>query len=130
MPSLNRVELIGHVGRDPETKYLSSGAAVCKFTVATSESWKDKATGDKKERTEWHSIQTWAKLAEVCEKYVVKGMLVYVTGSLRTSEWEDKDGGKRTRTEVTADSVLFLSKADRGSNSPPATGNDGEHIPF
>ena len=130
MPSLNKVEIIGHVGRDPEMKYTPSGAGVCKFSVATSEKWTDKASGEKKERTEWHSVQAWGKLAETCGKYVAKGMLVYVSGSLRTSEWEDKDGGKRSRTEINADSVLFLSKAALGH---PATGkpaNDGEDIPF
>lgn len=119
MPSLNRVEIIGHVGREPEMKYTPSGSGVCKFSVATSEKWTDKASGDKKERTEWHGVQAWGKLAEVCGKYVVKGMLVYVSGNLRTNEWEDKEGVKRSRTEINADSVLFLSKA---ALEPPYAG--------
>ena len=113
MPSLNRVEIIGHMGRDPETKYTPSGAAVCRFSVATSEKWTDKASGEKKERTEWHSVQVWGKLAEICEQYGRKCGLVYVSGSLRTNEWEDKDGQKKSRTEINAVEVLFLSKSDK-----------------
>lgn len=113
MPSLNRVEIIGHMGRDPETKYTPSGAAVCRFSVATSEKWTDKASGEKKERTEWHNVQAWGKLAEICEQYGRKGGLVYISGSLRTNEWEDKDGQKKSRTEINAAEVLFLSKSDK-----------------
>ena len=126
MPSLNRVEIIGHMGRDPETKYTPSGAAVCRFSVATSEKWTDKASGEKKERTEWHNVQAWGKLAEICEQYGRKGGLVYVSGSLRTNEWEDKDGQKKSRTEINAVEVLFLSKSDK----PAGPVKDDSDIPF
>ena len=135
MTSLNRVEIIGHAGRDAETSYTPSGSAVCKFSVATSEKWKDKQTGEKKERTEWHSVQVWGQLAEICGERVHKGDLVYVSGSLRTNEWEDRDGAKKSRTEINADKVLFLRKPVQEGN-PPAKRQSGfplkddDSIPF
>ena len=131
MPSLNKVEIIGHFGKDPEMNYTPSGAAVCKFSVATSEKWTDKASGDKKERTEWHNIQAWGKQADICGQYVSKGMLVYVSGSLRTSSWDDKDGIKRYKTEVNADKVLFLSgKSDKPNPDAIPSKPDDDEPPF
>lgn len=133
MPSLNRVELIGHVGRDPEMRMLPSGTAITNFSIATSEKWTDKATGEKKERTEWHQVQVFGKQAELVREYVTKGMLVYVSGQLRYSEWEDKTSGeKKQRAEVRVsgfgDQVLFLgggnggerkSRQQQGAPPPP-----------
>jgi single-strand DNA-binding protein len=129
MPSLNKVEIIGHVGKDPEMNYTPSGAAVCKFSVATSEKWTDKASGEKKERTEWHYIQAWGKQADICGQYIAKGMLVYVSGSLRTSSWDDKDGVKRYKTEVNADKVLFLSGKSEKPNPDPIPGKPADDEP-
>lgn len=133
MPSLNRVELMGHVGRDPEMRMLPSGTAITNFSIATSEKWTDKATGEKKERTEWHQVQVFGKQAELVREYVTKGMLVYVSGQLRYSEWEDKTSGeKKQRAEVRVsgfgDQVLFLgggnggerkSRQQQGAPPPP-----------
>jgi single-strand DNA-binding protein len=130
MPSLNRVEIIGHIGRDPETRRTPNGTAVCKFSVATSERWTDKASGEKKEHTEWHGVQAWGKQAEICDEYVAKGMLVYVSGSLRTNEWEDKEGVRRSRTEINADKVLFLSKTEKRAQQQDSPAPDDDDIPF
>lgn len=135
MPSLNKVEIIGHVGRDPELNYLQSGSPVCKFSVATGEKWTDKQSGEKKERTEWHSVQAWGKLAETCGEYVTKGMLIYVSGSLRTNEWEDTEGAKLSRTEINAEKVLFLSKSENKGKADPAPkpkpgAKDDADLPF
>lgn len=134
MPSLNRVEIIGHLGRDPETGYTPGGNAYCKFSVATSEKWKDKQTGEKQEKTEWHNVVAWRKLAEVCGEYGSKGRLVYVCGKLQTRSW-DKDGEKRYMTEILADTVLFLDKGtDKPKNDPipPRQGRPepDDDIPF
>ena len=112
MPYLNKVMIIGHVGRDAEVRYLASGTAVANFSVATTEKWKDKATGEKKERTEWHNVVVWGKTVDYCEKYLVKGVTVYVEGSLRTSEWEDQNGQKRTKTEINATDVKIFKQND------------------
>ena len=92
--SLNKVMIIGRLGQDPELKYTPSGMAVCNFTCATSESWNDKS-GQKQERTEWHRIVVWGKLAELCNQYLAKGRQAYIEGKLQTRSWEDKDGQKR-----------------------------------
>lgn len=117
---VNKVIIIGNLGQDPETKYLPSGAAVTNFSVAVSESWKDKQTGEIKERTEWVNVEVWGNTAEACEKYLNKGSKVYVEGKLQTDSWDDKDTGqKKYRTKVRADNVQFLdSKSDsQGSGS-------------
>ena len=118
MPSRNYVEIIGHAGQDAEVRYLASGSPVCSFSVATTEHWKDKSSGEKQERTEWHRVQVWGKLAEVCGEYVKKGMLVFVSGSIRTNEWTDKDGVDRRDKEINGKEVLFLTKRD--SEKPSA----------
>jgi single-strand DNA-binding protein len=111
MASLNKVILIGNLGRDPELRYTTGGTPVANFTMATTDRWKDKSSGERKERTEWHRIVVWAKQAEICSEYLHKGKQVYIEGSLRTREWEDRDGNKRYTTEVVAQQVLMLGRA-------------------
>ena len=108
--SLNRVELIGFTGQDAEVRYTASGTPVANFSVATSEQWTDKA-GKKNERTEWHRVVAWGKLAELCGQYMPKGRQVFVEGKLQTRKWEDKEGATRYATEIQATSVKFLGKA-------------------
>lgn len=115
MASVNRVTLIGNLGRDPELRYTQSGQAVCNFSIATSERWQDKS-GDAQERTEWHRIVVWGKSAEACAQYLAKGRPVYIEGKLQTRDWEDKQGNKRQSTEINALSVQFLGgKQDPGT---------------
>lgn len=105
--SVNKVILIGRLGQDPELKYTPSGTAVANFSLATSESWNDKS-GQKQDRTEWHRIVVWGKLAELCNQYLAKGRQAFVEGALQTRSWEGKDGNKRYTTEINARSVQFL----------------------
>ena len=124
--SVNKVILIGNLGSDPELKYTPSGAAVTNFNVATNEVWNDK-DGNKQERTEWHRVVLWRKLAEIAGEYLKKGSKVYLEGRLQTRSWEDKDGVKRYTTEVVADNMTMLdAKGEGGSSgvssaSPPET---------
>lgn len=111
MGSLNRVTLIGRLGADPELRYTPASAAVCNFSVATSESWKDKGSGEKKEKTEWHRIVVWRELAELCSKYLAKGREVCIEGKLQTRTYE-KDGQKHYATEVVAEKVVFLGSGN------------------
>ena len=104
---INKVMLIGNLGRDPETRYAQSGSAVTRFSIATSESWRDKASGEMQERTEWHNVVCFARLAEIAGEYLRKGSKVYIEGSLRTSSWE-ADGQKKYRTEVNARELQML----------------------
>lgn len=106
--SVNKVILVGRLGHDPELKATQGGQSVCNFSVATDESWTDKGTGQKQERTEWHKIVVWGKLADLCGQYLKKGRQAYLEGKLTTREWQDKDGNKRTTTEVVADKVVFI----------------------
>ena len=113
---INKVMLIGNLGRDPETRYAQSGSAVTRFSIATSESWKDKASGEMQERTEWHNVVCFARLAEIAGEYLRKCSKVYIEGSLRTSSWE-ADGQKKYRTEVNARELQMLDSrggADSG----------------
>src|SRR5208282_1720758 len=111
--SVNKVILIGRLGKDPEVKYTPSGAAVAKFSLATDESFKDRNTGEKQDRTEWHNIVAWNKLAEICGEYLTKGKLVYIEGSIRSRQWQDQSGNKRTSYEIIANFMQMLgSKAD------------------
>jgi single-strand DNA-binding protein len=112
MASLNKVQLIGHLGKDPEVRYSAAGDAIANLTIATSESWKDKATGEKKEATEWHRCSCFGKLAEICGQYLKKGAQVYVEGSLRTRKWTDKEGVERYTTEIRMDQMVMLGKSD------------------
>jgi single-strand DNA-binding protein len=134
--SVNKVTIIGNLGQDPETRYTPSGVAVCNFSVATSESWKDKDSGEKKERTEWHRIVAWGKLGELCGEYLSKGKKAYIEGKLQTREWEDKQGVKRYTTEIVAKDVVFLSPLGSGQGGFSPSGADGvkppedDDIPF
>lgn len=107
MASVNKVILIGNLGSDPEVRYTPSGAAVANFNIATNENWKDK-NGQDQERTEWHRIVVWGKLAELCGEYLSKGRTVYVEGRLQTRDWTDKEGNKRYTTEIVANTIQFL----------------------
>src|SRR3954471_18622824 len=105
--SVNKVILVGRLGQNPEVRYTPSGAAVANFSVATNESWTDKS-GQKQERTEWHKVVVWGKLAELCGQYLTKGRQCYLEGRLQTRQWQDKDGQTKYTTEVQAQTVQFL----------------------
>jgi single-strand DNA-binding protein len=107
--SVNKVILVGRLGRDPELKYTASGTPFCRFSMATDDSWNDKGTGERQERTEWHNIVAWDRLAEICNQYLTKGKLVYIEGSLQTREWDDQEGNKRKTTEIRARDMVMLS---------------------
>jgi single-strand DNA-binding protein len=140
--SVNKVILVGRLGKDPEVKYTQGGTPVAKFTLATNEVWKDQ-NGEKQERTEWHNIVAWTKLAEICGQYLNKGSRVYIEGRIQTRSWEDKEGNKRYITEIRADNMVMLSgkpdearpeksaaaaaSSDGGSVEPEITDDD---IPF
>ena len=118
MPSLNKVMLIGHLGRDPEVKNLPSGDVQVTFSLATSESWKDKS-GAKQERTEWHNIVMYRRLAEIAADYLRKGRAVYVEGRIQTRKWQDKDGRDRFTTEIVASEMKMLG-GGKGEDTAPA----------
>jgi single-strand DNA-binding protein len=126
--SINKVILIGRLGQDPELKYTPSGSAVCNFSLATSESWADKS-GQKQEKTEWHRIVVWGKLAELCNQYLAKGRQAFVEGSLQTRSWEGKDGQKRYTTEINARNIQFLGgQAGASTDGPrPASNKNNEY---
>ncbi|MEM9622226.1 MAG: single-stranded DNA-binding protein [Pseudomonadota bacterium] len=119
---INKVILIGNLGRDPETRYAQSGSAVTNFSVATSESWRDRGSGEQQERTEWHNVVCFARLAEIAGEYLRKGSKVYIEGSLRTSSWE-QDGQKKYRTEIMARELQMLDS--RGGMGGAPSGFDG-----
>lgn len=127
MASLNKVMIIGNLGQEPEMRYTANGNAQTAFSVATNESWTDRA-GAKQERTEWFSVVCWNKLAETCAQYLAKGRQVYIEGRLQTRSWDGQDGQKHYRTEVIADTVRFLgTRADAPDVDPPLDEND---LPF
>jgi len=132
MAGINKVILIGNLGRDPELRYTQNGQPVANFSLATSEQWTDKNSGEKVERTEWHRVVVWGRSAEHCSQYLAKGRTVYVEGRLQTREWEDKEGQKRSTTEVNAQTVQFLG-GPRGQNQPdagsPRTDSAGQSSP-
>ena len=119
MASVNRVTIIGNLGKDPETRYATSGDAVTNITVATTETWKDKATGEKREATEWHRVVFFGKLAEIAGQYLKKGSQVYLEGKLKTRKWQDKDGHERYTTEINADEMKMLGGKGDGQQSEP-----------
>jgi single-strand DNA-binding protein len=125
MAGINKVIIVGRLGRDPEIRYTPDGAAVANFSVATSEVWRDKETGDKKERTEWHRIVAWRRLGEICGEYLSKGRQVYVEGKLQTRSWE-QDGVTRYMTEIVATDVQFLGGRD---DAPPSKRSSGGSVP-
>ncbi len=113
MASLCKVMLIGHLGADPETRFMPNGDAVANIRLATTESWKDKATGEKKEITEWHRVVFFRKLAEIVGQYLKKGSAVYIEGRIRTRKWQDKDGQERYTTEIEANEMQMLGGKSR-----------------
>lgn len=129
MAGVNKAILVGRLGKDPEIKYTPSGTAVTNFTMATSENFKDK-DGQKQERTEWHRIVAFGKLAEICGEYLAKGKQIYIEGRIQTRSWDDKNGNKRYTTEIVANTMQMLGKADEaakgGTEPPPDAGNTSE----
>lgn len=147
MASVNKVTIVGNLGRDPETRYMPSGDAVTNIAVATTDTWKDKTTGEKKEQTEWHRISFFGKLAEIAGQYLKKGSQVYIEGSLRTRKYTDKDGVEKYATEIKADSMQMPGSrqgaggaAVQDSGAParqqqapaqrPSAADDDDDIPF
>ena len=116
MASVNKVILVGNLGKDPESRYLPDGGAVCNFSIATTDKWKDKG-GEQQERTEWHRISTFSKLAEICGEYLKKGSQVYIEGRLQTRKWQDKEGHDRYTTEVVADRMQMLGSRGGGGEA-------------
>jgi single-strand DNA-binding protein len=145
--SVNKVILVGHLGKDPEIRSIPSGTSVAKFSIATDERFTDKS-GEKQERTEWHNIEAWGKLAEICGQYLRKGSMVYIEGSIRTESWDDKETGvKKYKTKIVAKEMTMLDKkgsGDEGGYSggyrkPASTGapagrgaevEDDDEVPF
>lgn len=128
--SLNRAQIIGNLTRDPEVR-MAGASKVASFGVATSMNWLDQA-GQKKEKTEFHNVIAWRKLAEICEMYLKKGMKVYIEGRMQTSDWEGKDGVKRYKTEIVAENMIMLSRKDQvggGASSAAAEGNFESAMP-
>ena len=119
MASVNKVIIIGNLGKDPETRYMPNGDAVCNITVATSDTWKDKNTGEKKESTEWHLIVFFRNLAEIADQYLRKGSQVYIEGSLKTRKWKDRSGQDRYTTEIVADEMRMLGGKRDGEQPAP-----------
>jgi single-strand DNA-binding protein len=125
---INKVIIVGNLGRDPETRYMPSGSAVTNLRVATSESWKDKQTGEQQERTEWHSVAMFGRLAEIAAEYLRKGSQVYIEGKLRTRKWQDKTDGKdRYTTEIVADEMQMLG--GKGGGGAGSAGGMGSQEP-
>ena len=119
MASVNKVILVGNLGKDPETRYMPNGEAVTNCTIATTDTWKDKTSGEKKEATEWHRIVFYRKLAEIAGQYLKKGSQVYIEGSLKTRKWIDKEGQDKYTTEIIADTMQMLGSR-QGSGDAPA----------
>lgn len=126
-----RTEIIGRLGGDPQTRYTGGGAAVTNFSVATEENWKD-SSGEKKTRTTWYKIVAWKKLAEICQQFLHKGDMVFLSGRMQEREWEDKSGAKHTAWELVADTMKMLSAKHSGASAAPETAERvaDEDIPF
>lgn len=127
MTGVNKVILIGNLGKDPEVRYLEGGTAVAKFPLATSESYKDKS-GKKIDQTEWHNIVLWRGLAEVAEKFLKKGMQIFIEGKLRSRSWEDKEGNKKYITEIIGDNLTILSRRDENHNQSSSSAGEENNV--
>ncbi len=126
MASVNKVILVGNLGRDPETRYNAEGGAITNVSIATTDTWKDKASGEKQERTEWHRIVFFSRLAEIAGEYLKKGSQVYIEGSLRTRKWTDKEGQEKYTTEIVADKMQMLgSRSGMGGGGADSEGGGG-----
>ncbi len=123
MAGINKVILVGNLGKDPEVRYLEGGTAVANFPIATSETYKDRTSGEKKTTTEWHNIVLWRGLAEIAEKYLKKGSQIYLEGKLRTRQWQDKDGNNRYTTEIVGDNLQMLGRKDENSSASATPSN-------
>jgi single-strand DNA-binding protein len=128
MASLNKVLLIGNLGKDPEVRYTASGTAVASFSLATSEKFKNKE-GEWEERTEWHNVTLWGRLAEIAGEYLGKGKTVYIEGRLQTRKWQDKDGKDRYTTEIVGEKMLMLSRKDGSNHEEAGQSHEGPGIP-
>lgn len=126
MASINKVIIVGNLGRDPEVRYMPSGDAATNIAVATTDKWKDKASGEQKEATEWHRVQFFGKLAEIAGQYLKKGSQVYVEGKLRTRKWTDKEGVEKYTTEIVADTMQMLGTRREGSGD---SGGENDYAP-
>lgn len=127
MASVNKVILVGNLGADPETRYMPNGDAVCNIRIATTESWKDKTSGDKREITEWHRIVFYRRLAEIAGQYLKKGTPVYIEGRIRTRKWQNKEGQDQYTTEIEATEMQMLGRREGMGEAPPreSSGNSG-----
>jgi single-strand DNA-binding protein len=123
--TVNKAILIGRLGRDPELKYTSGGTAYCRFSIATDEGWTDRGSGERKERTEWHNIVAWERLAEICGQYLAKGRMVYIEGSMQSRQWEDQDGNKRMSFEIRARDMVLLGGPGEGRGGGGSGGSGG-----
>jgi single-strand DNA-binding protein len=136
MAGINKVILVGNLGAKPEIKYASNGNAISNLSVATSESWTDKNTGQKQERTEWHRVVFFGRTAEVVTQYLTKGSQIYVEGRIRTQKWQDKDGNTRYNTEILADNMTMLGGKPSQVDSPSSasasvtTDDESDDLPF
>lgn len=119
MASINKVILIGNLGADPEVRHTANGDAICNLRLATSENWKDKSSGEKRELTEWHRVVMYRKLAEIAEQYLKKGSQIYVEGRIRTRKWQDKEGQDHYTTEVEANEMTMLGSKPSAAEAPP-----------
>ena len=126
---INKVILVGNLGADPETRYMPSGSAVTNLSIATSEQWKDKQSGEQKERTEWHKVAMFNRLAEISAEYLRKGSQVYIEGKLRTRKWQDRDGNDRWTTEIIADEMQMLGGRGGGGSAPMSSGSGPASAP-
>ena len=130
MASVNKVILVGNLGRDPETRYNPEGGAITNISIATTDTWKDKASGEKQERTEWHRVVFFSRLAEIAGEYLKKGSQVYVEGRLQTRKWQDKDGNDKYTTEIVADRMQMLgSRQGMGAGSADREAPDRDAAP-
>jgi single-strand DNA-binding protein len=129
MASLNKVLLIGNLGKDPEVRYTTSGTAVASFSIATSEKFKNKG-GEREERTEWHNVILWGRLAEIAGEYLTKGKTVFIEGRLQTRKWQDRDGKDRYTTEIVGDKMQMLSKREDNGRTEEADPSLDEHAPL
>lgn len=122
MASVNKAILVGHLGKDPDVRYTPAGEQVTTITLATSETWKDKTSGEQKEATEWHRVVFWRRLAEIAGQYLKKGAQIYVEGRLKTRKWQDQQGQDRYTTEILADEMKMLGKRDAPAGPPAEAG--------
>lgn len=136
MKGINKAVILGRVGKDPEIRYAGNGNAIANFSVATSESWKDKQTGQKQEKTEWHRVSSFGKLAEIIGQYVKKGDAIYIEGKIQTRKWQDNNGQDRYTTEIVANEMQMLGSGNGGGQAPqpqpqqhpqPLMGHQGQH---